>query len=69
MRHPQSRATLNGMNAFDVLTVVFVIVGIPLLVTLAVIPAVWDVLDARAKSTRKVNSRQPAVTGPILTRW
>jgi hypothetical protein len=57
------------MNAFDVLAAIFAIVGIPLLVTLAVVPAVWDVLDARTKQPRKVNSRRPAVTGPALTRW
>lgn len=58
-----------GMNAFDVLAVIFAVVGIPVLVALAVVPAVWDVLDARVKRSRKVNSRQPAVTAPALTRW
>jgi hypothetical protein len=37
------RATLGDMNAFDVLTVVFVVVGIPAVVALAVVPAVLDV--------------------------
>jgi hypothetical protein len=70
-----ARATASdsrSMNAFDVLAVIFAIVGIPLLVALAVVPAAWDVLDARtkrAKQAEKVNSQRPAVTGPALTRW
>lgn len=63
------RATLEDMNVFDVLTVVFVILGIPVLLTLAVGPAVSDLLDARVKRPRKVNSARPAVTGHVLTRW